>query len=928
MPKEIGFHSDLYQEFQKLIEETDKYEEVEIEKSLDSGKRADLFIEGNLTYSIVVEVKRKSINPLEDDVINQARKYAEELGCHIFVTCNEDTAFVFYREGDEIEFNEYESHSLYTKNKNVEYVANQILQISQSKYSNDSFPNQKERDHALSILSNFQKQFQPSFFKYARNKFESNEQFRTFLIDWCKENGYSDYISDTKDDLEDLDEIIDLYSKQTTYILANRLLLYQIVKRKTPDKIETKSGDELDSITKSLERNETLEGLSEKFDLIQKEIDYEPVFEQEIFPTGQFALDKKSRKNFTRLANGLSRVDIEEIESDFLGEIYEELIPPSERKKLGQFYTHPSIAKTITKWSLNQVDSNSGDLNILDPACGSGTFSVEAYNELNQFGLTHNEAIESISFVDVNPFAINLTAMNMIGKNLSNTVDQINGFEGSYLDIDTGIKTFGSEFNGKDSFDAIIGNPPYIKHQNIGDKNSFRRHLEEFSKDIPKSSDAYIYFITQSTRFLKENGRIGMIIPNVWLMSDYGEPFIDFIHSYYKIESIVGFDSLAFDDADVDTIMLLLEKESDPTVRGNNNINFLYIKDTMEPKDIVSNLDYDYNIEGSWERKTREKYNLTIVNQDHAIKNKGSIKSYLSSPAESIIKLYENENLKDMGEFVSFSRGESPGKSKFFFIDEEDRKKWGISKNMLTPALRSPKYVDSEDVPETNWYILDMSEYISDIKDLVDENEFDKNWVLKKLDEDGYGSLVDYIEYAEGKEWNTTSKCQKRNIWFNVGDLSKYQTTPLAHPRSFHEDIHILNGKSEYIPSDRFYIIDIKENTECNYDVLHGIMNTYLYKLLLETGGRISGGGALQTYGTDLKELSFPDITKLTEKEKSEIEQLSKEGEYAKITDILIDALELDTTVEKIIEDFKTIQSSRTGKDPEVLTDSESLSLE
>jgi len=63
--------------------------------------------------------------------------------------------------------------------------------------------------------------------------------------------------------------------------------------------------------------------------------------------------------------------------ADLVGYIYEELIPPEERHKLGQFYTPPAICELIAKWAIRKQD----DL-ILDPGVGSGGFLLWAYRTL------------------------------------------------------------------------------------------------------------------------------------------------------------------------------------------------------------------------------------------------------------------------------------------------------------------------------------------------------------------------------------------------------------------------------------------------------------------------------------------------------------------------------------------------------------------
>ena len=77
--------------------------------------------------------------------------------------------------------------------------------------------------------------------------------------------------------------------------------------------------------------------------------------------------------------------------------------------------------------------------------------------------------------------------------------------------------------------------------------------------------------------FLKEGGMLSFIIPNKWLDVKYGEEIKSFLLTHYKIISIIGFDKNIFPDAQVSTIILLNQKESDVSKRNNHVTRFLNI---------------------------------------------------------------------------------------------------------------------------------------------------------------------------------------------------------------------------------------------------------------------------------------------------------------------------------------------------------------
>ena len=72
-----------------------------------------------------------------------------------------------------------------------------------------------------------------------------------------------------------------------------------------------------------------------------------------------------------------SRYDFRTIKGDILTGIYDRFMDRDKRKEMGEFYTPPSIARYIVQ----RLGIQRGD-RIFDPACGSGTFLIEAYREV------------------------------------------------------------------------------------------------------------------------------------------------------------------------------------------------------------------------------------------------------------------------------------------------------------------------------------------------------------------------------------------------------------------------------------------------------------------------------------------------------------------------------------------------------------------
>lgn len=122
-------------------------------------------------------------------------------------------------------------------------------------------------------------------------------------------------------------------------------------------------------------------------------------------------------------------------------------------------------------------------------------------------------------------------------------------------------------------FDAVIGNPPYIRIQALGRElaDYCRRHYETASG----SFDTYVPFIERGLSLLGPTGRLGFIVPNKFLKLDYGQKLRERFASAKAVEEIIDFgDAQIFEGATNYTCILVLDRREHEEfeyrkIRGN-----------------------------------------------------------------------------------------------------------------------------------------------------------------------------------------------------------------------------------------------------------------------------------------------------------------------------------------------------------------------
>jgi len=107
-------------------------------------------------------------------------------------------------------------------------------------------------------------------------------------------------------------------------------------------------------------------------------------------------------------------------------------------------------------------------------------------------------------------------------------------------------------------FDVVIGNPPYILVQSFGDKNIFNFYSKNYQTAKYKI-DTYALFYELGVKLLSENSSLCYISPNTFLKNKHSKELRSLLLSY-SIQEIINFYTQVFEDASVDTLILLLSK--------------------------------------------------------------------------------------------------------------------------------------------------------------------------------------------------------------------------------------------------------------------------------------------------------------------------------------------------------------------------------
>ncbi|NVM16820.1 MAG: N-6 DNA methylase [Candidatus Lokiarchaeota archaeon] len=291
----------------------------------------------------------------------------------------------------------------------------------------------------------------------------------------------------------------------------------------------------------------------------------------------------ESNENHRRLKSGKQNFNL-----DAIAKSYEKIVPHSQRKTMGEFYTPIQIVDYILKsvGYTNQQDIE--NKNLIDLSCGSGSFLVRAVEILGEklrkqlkvrdySELVLNQAINiidriknNIIGIDVNPIACVLCQFNIyftIFDLFNNILEKKNDYKIPVFNI---FNEDTLQFNFRSKYDFVVGNPPYLFIRAI--PQDYRNFIEKLPLETNKGQyDYYQIFIELGIKTLKKGGKMGYIVPDSLLALSNRKLLRKYIYNHTKIKEICVVGS-GFRDPVVSNIILVLKKEVIEEQRLNNKI--------------------------------------------------------------------------------------------------------------------------------------------------------------------------------------------------------------------------------------------------------------------------------------------------------------------------------------------------------------------
>ena len=569
--------------------------------------------------------------------------------------------------------------------------------------------------------------------------------------------------------------------------------------------------------------------------------------------------------------------DFSNIPFDIIGRIFEELIREDERHKLGQYFTPPHVIDLINAFSIHKSSDK-----VFDPSCGSGTFLVRAYQRKKLLcaeedrGARHEILLNEIYGNDISGYPAYLSMLNLAIRNTHKPSYPRIANKDFFAITENSKISFHNQQGEKENrflpkFDAIIGNPPYTRQEDIGTmhgtvgKDKIQSLIKAECGFTPsKRTSIYAYFFYHASVFLKDRGYLAFICQNSWLDTSYGIDMQRYLIRNFEIITIIDSEvERFFPSASVNTTIVILRKQKDELLREKNIVKFIYLKSTLAE---IINKHKNVNRLSSLIKTTdkninNENYSLNCIDQK-AISQFTKWGQFLKAPQVYFDLLRQGfDKFVPLRQLAIIKYGIKTGNNDYFITKDlsqtaEDKllnliinnpnkfqtvnqileenlllikngfnELWLIEACFLFPILASSKNV--------NTYSLDPLQL--QYKILTSDKE-------KKDLKSHYPYLYEYIKYGEKMNIHKGSTVASRKIWYNVNEK-------LPPDMSFNYMINDF-GKTylgKVFAIDNFQSLYVDKNKKSVFLYLNSTISWFLQQLIIRTNFG-DGVGKIQSY--------------------------------------------------------------------------------
>lgn len=471
----------------------------------------------------------------------------------------------------------------------------------------------------------------------------------------------------------------------------------------------------------------------------------------------------------------------------------------SKQKLRGGYYTPLDLAVFLAKWV-----SETNPAKILEPSCGDGIF-FEAFASIGN----HKAAITGIELEEEEADKASQRAKQILPNS-------------EVINSDFLSWSLKNAHNKNRKYDAIVGNPPFIRYQYLPKffQEQALNIFTEVGLPFTKHTNSWVSFILASMTMLKPGGRLAMVVPAEIIHIPHAKSLRSYLGKECSRLVVVDPQELWFDNTLQGAVLLMVEKRKSPADKAEGlgiypvqGRSFLQLNpETVFRAPIPIN---GKTVEGKWTR------------------------ALLSAETRALIdKITENPHVHKFKDIADVDVGIVTGANNYFLVTDEVVEKFNLHK------WAHPMFGRSEHAPGV---IYNSKQHKANSKKGKPTNFI---WFPPEdLAKDP--TVQAYIEYGESQNLHKRYKTSIRKHWYSVPSV---YSTEIGMLKRAHGMPRLIFNEYGAYTTDTAYRI----RTNIKPQKLVGSFINSLTALSAELEGRHYGGGVLELVPSEIENLFIP----------------------------------------------------------------------
>jgi adenine-specific DNA-methyltransferase len=477
----------------------------------------------------------------------------------------------------------------------------------------------------------------------------------------------------------------------------------------------------------------------------------------------------------------------------------------SAQKLRGGYYTPPDLATFLARW-IKEI----GPKSVLEPSCGDGAF-FDAFGQVRGF-----EKIAVTGFeLDAREAAKARTRAREAG--LGTTYVCAEDF------LQWAILHLG---NAASRFDAVVGNPPFVRYQYL--PSPFQARAERIFKQLKlpftKHTNAWVPFVLASMALLRPGGRLAMVVPAEIIHVTHAQVLRSYLGRQCRRLVVIDPEEIWFSDTLQGAVLLLAEKRRNSNdnseglgiypVRGREFVRLNPADVFAAPRSINGK-----TVEGKWTRALLDSDARTLIDE-------------LADHPE--VHRFDQVALVDVGIVT--------GANKYFLVTDAVVRQYKLYK------WAYPMFGRSEHCPGV---IYDEQQHRENARR---GNPTNFLWFREAKPA---AELRAYLELGEQQKLHTRYKCRMRSPWYIVPSV---YSTEIGMLKRAHDTPRLILNRMGAYTTDTAYRI---RTCAVPAEKLVSCFVNPLTALSAELEGRHYGGGVLELIPSEIERLFIPLPSKI-----------------------------------------------------------------